>query len=874
MAQLGKAYIEVRADLSKFPAELRAELTKALKEGTAGVTFEELDKKAGEAGKKAANTIGNEMEKTSKIRLKKSGEKAGEDVGLGFFGVLKKLFSSNSSGSGFLSSAGELFKGFTKSAQDGISQLSDGASKISEIGGKIGSAFSAIGQGIQIGMYVLAVPSVIALIAVLVELSGALFALPAAIGLIVATIAPLVIAFQGISAAVGAGFTGDVNKFNAALKSLAPSARSVVREIVGLKPAFEAIKQSTQQAFFAPLIGSFKALQGTLLPALNRGLATAAAALGRFVAGFLQLLSDPQIINDISKTFATLARIVDTMAPVAAKLFGAIFGLIKTGLPFVEQFSAYLAKAGDALVTMLEHAQGTGKIAGFIQGAVEPFKLLLRLIGIVGDLFFTIFGNAGVQQASNGFLKSLGDAVGLLDKFFKSAEGKKVLKDLADAIEHTGQIAIGLAAAIIAILEALHYLNAGIGIAIKAVVAFFGFIGGIAVTAAKAIGAFFVAAGHAVADFFTKDIPAAYHAVVSFFATIGSAIADFFTKTIPNAFNSVVKFFEGLPKRAGDGLSSLRQRIKEAIENALKEMFDATFRGIGRVIGLFLASPTLIKRGLDALGTIIHDAFFGALHGAEDAVSTSISAIGNFFTVTLPNAITTGLSVAGSAIVSGFNAVVDFFAGLGPKIGSFFVNVYHSIVDWISKAVSDARDFVVNGFNDIVSFFESLPGKIASLGPKLLHAAEDLGKQIGNGLKNIGNFASDIGKSILNDLKSGLNHIISSINAGINDVGHSVGIKLPNLPHLARGGVIDSPTIALLGEGSRREVVVPLTDPSRARQLAQQSGLTKILASGGGGQPIVNITAILGTGQILDILDQRVSTALDTQGTELAYGAR
>lgn len=873
MAQLGKAYIEVRADLSKFPAELRAQLEKALKEGTAGVSFSELDKKAGEAGKKAADTIGNELEKKSKSRLKKSGEKAGEDVGLGFFGVLRKLFTSNSSGSGFLSSAGDLFKGFAQSAEKGFSQLQGVGEKIGEIGGKVGSAFSAIGQGIQVGFYVLAVPAVAALLAVVTELAGALFALPAAIGLVVATIAPLVIAFQGISAAVGAGFSGDVKKFNEALKSLAPSARSVVREIVGLKPAFEAIKSSVQQAFFAPLVGSFKALQGTLLPALNQGLTAAAAALGRFVSGFLKLLADPKIIGDISATFATLAKIVDQAAPAAQALFGALFGLVKTGLPFVQQFSVYLAKGADALAKLLTNAEGSGKIAGFIQGAVAPFKLLIQLVGVFGDLFFTIFGNSGIQKAGNDFLSYLVKAVGLLDEFFKSAEGKKVLKDFADAIEHTGVIVLGLAGVMIGLLEAIHYVNAGLGIAIKSVAAFFGFIGSVAVTAGKGLADFFLTVGKNTVEFFTKDIPAAYRAVVSFFGTIGSAIADFFTKTIPAAFNSVVHLFESLPKQAGDSLSSLRVKIRDAIVDGLKTMFDETFRGIGRVIGLFLALPTLAGRALNTLGTFIHDNFFAAMHGAETVVSTSISAIGTFFTTILPNAISTGLNFVYHFVVDQFNALVSFFASVGPRIGSFFVGIYHAIVDNTKAAAIDAKNYVVSGFNAVVSFLTGLPGRVAALGPKMLAAARDLGRKIGDGLKDIGNFASDIGKAILKDLKSGINHVINSINSGINDVGSELHIKLPNLPGLARGGIIDSPMIAMLGEGSKREVVVPLTDPARAQQLAQQSGLTQILAKGGGA-PTVNITAILGTGQILEVLDQRVESALNTQGTEFSYGAR
>lgn len=876
MAQLGKAYIEVRADLSKFPAELRAELTKALKEGTAGVTFEELDKKAGAAGKKAADTIGNELERNSKTRLRKSGEKAGEDIGLGLFGTLRKIFTSNSSGTGFLGTIGDVFKSFTKSASDGFSQLSDIGSKISDIGGKIGTAFSAIGQGIQTGLYVLAVPAVGALLAVALQLSAVIFALPAGIALVVGAFAVFTIAMHGVTNAIALGMSGkagDVKKFDAALKGLAPTARAVVKEIVGLKPAFEAIKNATQQSFFGPLVGVFKLLSTTLLPALKGDLSIAAAALGRFVAGFLKLLSEPEIVRDIGLAFAGLARVVDVLAPVLTDLFGSFFGLVKTGLPFVIQFVNYIAKAGGAFRDLLAHAEGTGRVAGWIAAVAEPFKTLIKLLFVVGDLFGTIFANPDVRKAGNDFLTYLVQAIGLLDKFFKSAQGQAVLKDFASSIERAGKFLLIIAGIIIGLLAGLHYLNEGIQLVVRSLGAFFAFIGGVALTVGKALVDNLVAQGKAWRNFFTKDIPAAYNAVVGFFVGIGKAVGDFFTKTIPGWFDAVVGFFKALPGKAGDGLTSLRSTIVHFFEDALKGAFDSVFRNIGIVIGLFLAIPTEIRRALANLAVIVHDAFFDALHFVLNGIQADVDAIVKFFTVQLPNGISAGLSFLKNVIVTDFQDILHFFETVPPAIGRFFVSVYHAIVDNVKAAAIDAKNFVVDGFNSVVSFLGSLPGKVAALGPKLLNAARGLGHAIGDGLREIGNFAKNIGNDILNGLKSGINHIINSINSGINSVGGALHIKLPNLPGLAHGGIIDSPTIALLGEGSKREVVVPLTDPARARELAAQSGLTKILAKGSAA-PIVNVTAILGTGELLTILDTRVETALDTQGTEFSYGTR
>jgi len=40
---------------------------------------------------------------------------------------------------------------------------------------------------------------------------------------------------------------------------------------------------------------------------------------------------------------------------------------------------------------------------------------------------------------------------------------------------------------------------------------------------------------------------------------------------------------------------------------------------------------------------------------------------------------------------------------------------------------------------------------------------------------------------------------------------------------------VRDPTLTWVGEQSRPEVVIPLTQPNRARQLAQESGLTGML---------------------------------------------
>ncbi|MET0273778.1 MAG: hypothetical protein ABW360_12375, partial [Phenylobacterium sp.] len=102
MAKLGEAWIEVRADLAKFPAALRTNLVASLKKAMAGVEFTALEDKAEEAGKEAAKAVGKGFEDESKKSLKKAGKTGGASLLAGVVEAFQK--------GGLLGSLGAVFK--------------------------------------------------------------------------------------------------------------------------------------------------------------------------------------------------------------------------------------------------------------------------------------------------------------------------------------------------------------------------------------------------------------------------------------------------------------------------------------------------------------------------------------------------------------------------------------------------------------------------------------------------------------------------------------------------------------------------------------------------------------------------------------------
>src|SRR6185312_6866780 len=223
---LGRAFVEVFADLKNFTPGLRQKIKAALDEQTKGLKFDELDKSAEQAGEHAADEVGRGVDRKIENNMEKSGRKGGLSLGKGL-----------SAGFAFASAA--------------------------------------------------FMPTLIALAVVLVAaLAPAATALaatiPAAIGTMVGALAALKLATNGVGAALKTAFDpAKAKQFDAAMQKLSPSARSFVREIQKLHPAFHQLQQDVQQVFFNQLEGSVTYTARSLLPVLHKGLVGLSVDLGK-----------------------------------------------------------------------------------------------------------------------------------------------------------------------------------------------------------------------------------------------------------------------------------------------------------------------------------------------------------------------------------------------------------------------------------------------------------------------------------------------------------------------------------------------------------------------------------------------------------------
>lgn len=259
-------------------------------------------------------------------------------------------------------------------------------------------------------------------------------------------------------------------------------------------------------------------------------------------------------------------------------------------------------------------------------------------------------------------------------------------------------------------------------------------------------------------------------------------------------------------------------------------------------IGAIMTAVALLSPALILLGKIIS--------GVGMAMQTAVTIAGGLskaFAFMAANPIV--------LVIAGITALIAIFVLLwnkSEKFRTFFLNMWDNIkkkVTTVVAAFKTAKEAIVKTWQDL---------------PETL---KKIWNNIGNGLKNLG---TKLGNAVTTALKGGINGMISTvekvINLGIDkinaaidwvnkvvpgkklDVGH---VSHVNLPRLARGGIVDSATLALIGEGSSSEAVVPLDEMWRK--------MAKMINGGG---EVINITVNGAEGQNVEELAAAVQRRL------------
>lgn len=165
----------------------------------------------------------------------------------------------------------------------------------------------------------------------------------------------------------------------------------------------------------------------------------------------------------------------------------------------------------------------------------------------------------------------------------------------------------------------------------------------------------------------------------------------------------------------------------------------------------------------------------------------------------------------------------NFFAGLWDRIKSIFNNVK----SWFTNIFRGAVDGIKSVFSSITGFFSGIWSSITNI-------FGSIGQTVADGISGAVKGAIN---SVLSTAASIINGFIGAINGAIGVINAIPGVSISKLdrldvPQFAKGGIVDSATLAVVGEAGK-EAVVPLENNTEwIDELAK-----KIKGGGGGDKP-------------------------------------
>jgi len=260
---------------------------------------------------------------------------------------------------------------------------------------------------------------------------------------------------------------------------------------------------------------------------------------------------------------------------------------------------------------------------------------------------------------------------------------------------------------------------------------------------------------------------------------------------IKTAFGAVVEWFKGAVASIGQFFSDAWEGIKNAW-SGVKDFFGGIRDGISEkfqnIGNWFSEKFTAAKNFAQNAWSGVKDWFGNVREGINDKFSKVDSWMGDKF------------GGAWTAVKKAFEPFVGYFK----QIWETVKGVFSVVKNVLSGNFSEAWEAIKGIFSGWGEFFSGLWNKIKTI-------FSNVGSAIGNAITNTVKKAIN---AVLSTAVKIINGFISAINFAIGIINKIPGVNIKTLnklevPQMAKGGVVDRATLAMIGEDGK-EAVVPL----------------------------------------------------------------
>lgn len=339
----------------------------------------------------------------------------------------------------------------------------------------------------------------------------------------------------------------------------------------------------------------------------------------------------------------------------------------------------------------------------------------------------------------------------------------------------------------------------------------------------------------------SDGVEAAKEKVTGFFSNIWDGVLGFFGIHSPStlakeASGNIMEGFVGGAEENQESIGSRLKSVFSGIWDSAKSVWDGVTGWLGNLFGWSAkdesAKNTATSNASDAAAEVS-----GAVQTAFDGVDASIS-----------EPISTGCATAEESLVNlqtsaetSASAVATAFTGIDTTIGNIFVNMstlcQRAVAQFITKT-------------------KSVPAEVKTIWTK----------------------AASYTKAAYSPIAPWIASQVSKIKSSLNSIPRKITVSVSTRGAYSEGGVVEHETHATLGEGNKREYVIPVTKPSRAIPLLKAAmedlGITPESYSKAnkmlGGSPTRNVTPTYAQNQ--NTTNNNVKQEINAPSTFNVYG--
>ena len=320
-----------------------------------------------------------------------------------------------------------------------------------------------------------------------------------------------------------------------------------------------------------------------------------------------------------------------------------------------------------------------------------------------------------------------------------------------------------------------------------------------------------------------------------------SFMVDRLTKVLAPAIEYVAEFFRINFNTIADVLGGVADFLKGVIDiitgiltTDMSKIFDG-FKETGDALMNIIS--TLFMAMLDSIVAIlklIWDSIASIFQGIWDSIVAIFTPLGEWFSERWNDITTVLADVAkwfGDMFQKAWNALTNVFSSIGTWFGERWNDVTTALANvatWFGNIFKTAFEAVKNAFSTIGSFFSGVWTTVKNI---FVNAGQMVGSAVGGAFKSAVNAVLGTIENVVNGFVGMINGVIGMIN---KIPGVSLGsIGYVSLPRLARGGIVDNPTVAMIGEAGK-EVVMPLENTGFLQTMGRIVGGAVVNALGGG----------------------------------------